>query len=477
MSIINIFIAIIVAIGFWRSSTKELDRKTANATFIKTAILCLLSAWTVFFYYKSYQVATFKNYVSVEGHKGMFEVDDDSYVLNGDTINTSHLYPKDVVKEIILTSRFSKKRIEYNDPITAVFDANSLSGFRSYCLFSNHEGEVSKIYPKVDTLQIIIDNPRIKHLYDISLYSNTVPSIFPFSFYEEHYSEGVLSNTLGNSAVSVSSSTSHLSNPNLKIGSDYDQRFLSRFITYEDIKYPERISLYSTTQSQTINTLNFFSGADLSQCIYEVAIDSDIPVESLGMYFDIPIEVSSLAVDRSQTGSRHFVINDLQRIDGKVHDFKYFHIKFPTLANLQLIRSLILTTIMTALLSLTAANFFYYGRNRYKRYSRKHTFSLEYKKKMLLLWIPLGKIIVWSLFVIFAYLLFKSCAHKYFIIRLWNAEYSVILMLLFFAIYVLLLAIVLSVLYVKGITLSDILDKSKSLLKNITGKLHFKKRR
>ena len=476
MSIINIFIAIIVAIGFWKSSSKELDRKTVNATLTKTAILCLLSAWTVYFYYKSYQVATFKNYIRVEGHKGYFEERIDSFEFRGETYSLSHLYSKDIVEEIDIASRFSKRSIDYSDPISAVFDADTKSGFRASCYLSNIKGESTKIYPKVDTLQVIKDKPGIKHLFDISLYSNTIPSIFPRTLYEEYYTEAFAATSLpDNNTASVSSSKSRLSNSKQKIGFGYDKRLLSRFITYEDENYSEIMHLKSELFSSTFNTLNFFSGADLSQCIYEVVINSDIPVETLGMYFDIPIEVGSLSIDRNKVGTRHFVINDLQRKDGKVQDFRYYHIKFPTLANLQLVRSLILTTIMTALLSLTAANIYYFGRKRYKRYTRKHTISMSNKKRMVLLWIPLGKIIVWTLFVVFAYLLIKSCNHDYYTINLWAEKFIYIQIIIAFVIYVVLLRIILSALYKKGIYLRDIVNKSKDFIKTVIGKRPFHK--
>ena len=72
MQILNIFVAIIIAFGFWRKNNKEYDMKTAHASFSKTFILFILSVALTFFYYKTYQVATFKNYLYVEGIKGSF---------------------------------------------------------------------------------------------------------------------------------------------------------------------------------------------------------------------------------------------------------------------------------------------------------------------------------------------------------------------------------------------------------------------
>lgn len=471
MSIINIFIAIIVTIGFWKSSSKEQERKIANATFTKTVILLLLSVWTLFFYYKSYQVATFKNYIRVEGHKGIYETKRDSFPFQGDTIIKEYYCSKDVINEIILASRFSNKRIGYHDPITNVIENDKNSRIRSYCVFSNRKGELSELYHRTDTIQLLKDHPEIKHLYDIEFYSNTIPSIFPFTIYEEDYKENEEFNPIIKNTYSQIISKKPLSNANKEIGYDYDKLLLSRLITHEIADSSKTISLSANNYAKNINTLNFFSAADLSQCNFEISVESDIPVNTLSLYFDIPIETSSLNIDKNKVSSRSFVFKDLKSEYGKVNDFRFVHINFPTLSNLQLIRSLILTTILTALLSLTITNIYYYSRKKYKKYIRHHTISFAFKRKLVRLWIPVGEIILWSIVIVFAYLLSRAMCHKYYSISYWSVRLTQISTLLVATVYIILIITIFSILSRKGIYPSDITTSVRNNLVKVFNKL------
>jgi hypothetical protein len=57
-----------------------------------------------------------------------------------------------------------------------------------------------------------------------------------------------------------------------------------------------------------------------------------------------------------------------------------FHIKLPTLANLQLIRSLILTTLLTAFSSMFILNLFYWLRKKALNFKEKHITEISVEK-------------------------------------------------------------------------------------------------
>ena len=454
MLILNIIIALIVAIGFWRSSTKEIERKTSNATLTKTIIFLLLTIATIVFYYKSYQVATFRNYILVQAYKGVYESISDSSAHN--TPAPQQLYEsKDTVKGIFILNRFSNKHINNLDPIKSVFIDFQESGFRSFCSFSNPKNHPTRLYPGADTLERFINDENIKHLYDISLYSNSIPSIFPFKTYEKKFSSGTVEDSTNSGSIAYESGKLFLNYENLVNGHDFDKTLLSRIITYYDNDSSDFIYLNSNNCTNGINTLNFFSAADLSQCIFEVIIRSDIPLEYLGVVFDIPIEINSLDIKRDGVTTRSFNINDFRNNNGKIDDLKYYHIKLPTLANLQLIRSLILTTVLTALLSLLFTNLYFYCRKKYKRYFQKYKLPFSTKKNIVLLWIPVGKIIVWSLIIAFSYLLLRTILNKYFSIDVQNLLLVNILIGISLILYICLISFMMRYLYNRGIYLKD----------------------
>lgn len=467
MYIINIFIALIVAIGFWKSSTKEIERKTAHASITKCALFVILTIGVLFFYYKSYQVATFRNYISVKGYKGCFEPKTNSFTLNGDTIVLQNEYSRDSLKYLVIMNSFSKDKFNYNDPFLNVINDVVKSGIRTYCAFANGEDDSTRLYLNADTVDIVKNQTNIKHCYDIDFYSNTIPSILPFKVYEENYSEGESAALSGDEQFNYISAKGVMNYDNLKVGYDYDKYLKTRYITYYGEDETKTLYLQSLNYTKTINTLNFFSAADLTQCNFEITIKSDIPVGQLGMYFDIPIEVSSMDVVSNNVTSRSFEVTHFNKKEGKVDDFKHFHIKLPTLSNLQLVRSLILTTLLTALLSLSATSIYFYGRKKYKRYKLKNKFTFSIKRKIVLLWVPIGEIILWTFLLLIAYLLAKSMQDSFININIWDIRMIKFLTVFISVLYVSFVTIVMYLLYKKGIYWRDIKFQLKKIIKDI----------
>ena len=58
-----------------------------------------------------------------------------------------------------------------------------------------------------------------------------------------------------------------------------------------------------------INTLNFFSAADLSQCNYEIIIRSSIPIDCFNVSFDIPVDVTPNDNRQIRQDSRDFSVD------------------------------------------------------------------------------------------------------------------------------------------------------------------------
>ena len=124
-----------------------------------------------------------------------------------------------------------------------------------------------------------------------------------------------------------------------------------------------------------INKMNFLTAADVSQFTYVLGVISKMPVKNIHVITDIPIEMCPIDewVKPNTFGfdMEDGVSNDLNK------SLTAVHIKLPTLANLQLIRSLILTTLITALVSLFAVNLYYCLRRSAKGYRKKHAMSIS----------------------------------------------------------------------------------------------------
>lgn len=113
-----------------------------------------------------------------------------------------------------------------------------------------------------------------------------------------------------------------------------------------------------------INTIDIFTAADLSQYTYCLELNSDMYIKNVFVNYNVPIEISECH-NGIDIFSDSFCIYDKDFINAQNGEYPImFHVKLPTMANLQQIRSLILTAIVTALFSLFCTNLFYVFRKR-----------------------------------------------------------------------------------------------------------------
>lgn len=456
MQIINIFIAIIVALGFWRKSKTEQDLKTAKSSFTKTFILFVLTLGVCFFYYKTYQVATFKNYITVSRKAGSVDTYIEKYTYSGEEYEFEHIVPRDRITSLTLINSYANNEFDYFDPQRDLTRGRTQSGVivkmivdRNISLDSDTSFVSDQNRPK--------NYDQFIYCYDVSLMTNTVPSLFPFTFYEESVNKG-FSSELDDSTIFKSYAKSLP--PSNDIFKDYDKLYGLRLASYniED-------KLEDSMFSDLINTLNFFSAADLSQCQYMFIIRSSVPIDDFKVCFDVPIEVSSAGVNQSKLDSREFSVNIEEKEDGIVDKVAIYHVKFPTLSNLQLIRSLILTTLLTALISLFLTNLYYWCRKQYLAYLKRHHNSYRKIKLIYLLWIPTGRIITWSFVLLFFGGLILSILGITF---RFDAGYILLYKMAFFFflfLYIIVVCVIMYILYRRKIYAKDMKSKLVSYYK------------
>ena len=158
MQFLNIIVAMIVALGFWKVSNKEEERKTSHANITKCAIYLVLTICVIIFYYKSYQVTTIRNIITIEGFKGSYRSATQNYVFNKDTTEIDYIYPYDYIEELVVVNRFSSKDINWADP------KDLYSGFYASMYLDNTSDHPTKKYHDFDEENYPIQNKDIKHL-------------------------------------------------------------------------------------------------------------------------------------------------------------------------------------------------------------------------------------------------------------------------------------------------------------------------
>lgn len=465
MIIINIFIAIIIAIGFWRNTSKEHKRMVAKASLTKTVILFLLSVAMTVFYYKSYQVARIKNLILVKGIKGSYN--DGLLIIknrSGKILKTEKtIHSNDTIKILTVLNKYTHNDLDLSDPLSVMWDSVNYSGIYYEILLDNYKK--TRWYPKISKKVFLNNHKDTTHIYSLFYLTNTIPNFIPF-VRNASYSKSIGNMDLENYDPNSDFYSFHFKNTNDIVNKNIDKGFVAYLFLNDTRNFHDYMGRIS---SSSINTLNFFSAADLSQCEYEVNIESEIPIDTFCLYFDLPIEVSSLDVIRHHINSRGFklgVINNKKRFE-KTTFVKRFHIKFPTLANLQLIRSLILITLLTALFALFFKNLYYYVRKKYEKCKRKQKTPFAYSRKMVLLWIPVGKIIIWTFIVAFAFLLFLTILNFHFRINVESVPLLIYIIVNCLLLYIIFLYCSFSFLYRKGIYFKDLKTKIINKYKEI----------
>lgn len=108
-----------------------------------------------------------------------------------------------------------------------------------------------------------------------------------------------------------------------------------------------------------LNNLNYFTAADISQCNYRLLLHSSIKIKKLTVTFNTPVEISPLPFVVNKMSTYGFEVTDSASLEYLKSSNTLMHIKFPVMENKQLVRSLILTTLLTTFASLFLYNLYY----------------------------------------------------------------------------------------------------------------------
>ena len=413
---INQLLSGIVALFLWgKTSTKTIE-KILKASWWKTGVYFFLTIVVSVFFYKTYQVPTIYNIVQISGLK-------QSCNSSGQVVDT--------VKNLCIVNKFAENSMQqsklysqeigkytFNPESDTLFSKNGGAHFKVVAQARPDTFITRKIegWTEEEQAALIYEFARknipyekINHLYQLSFLSTSVIEIFPF-YPELQQSEGlqkVDEYTFFNFEVQ-----STRNNPHIKFSSN-GKKNLKFNNAGNDGENPENLpdimnnGFYMTEMLGTVNlpdsiisavdlgffTINnltnhfsVFTAADISQYDYMLTINSDCPIDGLYIEYDIPIETNQVS-SHMHVGTRGITFDKEMVKHMQNEPSMIFHIKVPSLANLQLIRSLVLTTLLTALFSLFCRNFYYsirkwaYNRRKKRRLSVKTVRSFSPKQR------------------------------------------------------------------------------------------------
>lgn len=253
---------------------------------------------------------------------------------------------------------------------------------------------------------ILKDN---KLLYDVTFVSSSNPSFLPYETYKNDstYFCDTEKNQL---CLILTSKVKGYNHPTL---GELSSKFFLKELNLWNANYTEfvvadnrrkGVPLFKVyTKDSLTNHIDYFTAADMSQAIYNISVDSDIPLRNLYITFDEPFSVSSINPQPDTISRFAISYNDSSKLQYVRNHPIEFHVKYPTYENKQLLRSLILTTVLVGVISLFCINALLFMTNCLN-YLKNNSF-LNRKKKLISF---IKKFIRWIgfVFVCFVFVLY-----------------------------------------------------------------------
>lgn len=379
--ILNTFISAIIALFFLGRSSKDDHKKTRKASIFKVIAYAILTVIAVIIFYKSYQVSTIVNIIDVKPLRG---------------IEDSLHHTKDTIRSISIYNKF-RNMGSYNNDFLKLSNAHKKDSF-----YTKNGGVLIKIKRDITNIEnfhnrkhlspelissfeneLKCDISRIGSIYSMTFVSTNIPSFL--SFYPDVQGESPWEHKEGMSLYNVVRNTRDIEGFTFTKPHDSNEQDFSDLeggehlfdngilvqqnMVIDDIK-DKTTSFYLSCSHNIANTIDLLTAADLSQYTYTICLDSEMPIKKLSVEYNIPIEISQ-AQDGMSVGSKGFSLNQ-KLLKSLKNDALMIHVKLPTMANLQLIRSLILTALLTTFFSLLCSNIYYLFRKGAMKYYREH---------------------------------------------------------------------------------------------------------
>lgn len=388
--ILNLFISAIIATFFLGNASREKIEKTKKASLFRSCVYFFLTIVAFVIFYKSYQVSTIVNMVDIKSLRGA----EDSLNNSRDTINIIRIYNK------------FREMGTYDNKTLTLANQHKKDSF-----YTKNGGVLVKIQPAnspkypVKNRELLTQEMRQSiegefnrdisttgPSYTLTFLSTNIPSYVPFypdieyGSPWEHKDGYMLANTVINSRGADNIYFTVLGKENKGAIKDLEggkEIFENGIVVQQTIVVDylkEKLDgLFMSISHDYANAINILTAADLSQYTYVLTFNSELYIKEADIEYNIPIEVSG-NLDGVSGGSHNIHLNE-QFIKTNRGQTIMFHVTLPSMANIQLIRSLILTALLTTLFSLFCRNVYYYLANLAYEFHRKNRMRFSSPKR------------------------------------------------------------------------------------------------
>lgn len=407
------FLAILMTVGFFAKQSVDQKIRTRNASRLRTFIYGVLSFFLIVFYIKTNEVPVIKHNIEIPGIK--VAVNDSGEIMDRASVSIVSRFAGNELVDLLKKNTDS---VSFHDKEKTQKYGGVRVGLSLY-LGSDSLTRFDTIPRNKRFLYNTIIKPS-KHRYNVQVVSSRVSSISPF-IDKYKMSGSYVKNSDPSSAdyYNMASSLSEIeeygSFEDDNIYDYFDKNslvFLRYMWTKEEANMPYDYEVPIMTKS--MNTMNVFSAADLSQCTYIVSIMSDCPLNKVYFNFDVPVELLPSKCKPDQADAYDIIFKDSLTLERIRNHIMVLHFKMPTMQNVQLVRSLILTTLLSAMLSLFALNFYYLCRKEMNRCRiRRPRLGFQKVWKIKKYWVPSVQRFTAWLFVLLLCLTVMRCCEFY----------------------------------------------------------------
>ena len=375
------FLPAIFAFLFWGKTTAESEDRTRHSSWMRTLIFLVLTICVGLIYVKTLEILNLSNYIDVRAVQTSSPQDesnqDSIQILISTRIDNERDEQATQISKNIFNnededapnwssphSKYSSSKIFFNlsnDTSVQLYNyiverttCDTLSDVQwNHVLTYPGSKGFSKIF-NIDSLCTLIPEDGDQKYFTV-IYQRSVPDFLLFQlnipgrFQNSEYSRGTGSHTWETNWLSV--------NPDDFFGGE-------GVVSFKGISNKRNGSSTYTRGGGNayygrFNNLNYFTAGDISQAVYQLQLHSDIKVKEILVRFNTPVELVQLPFKPDEISPYGFSVNDTTTIRQLLDKNIRLYMKFPSLANKQLVRSLILTTLLTAVASLFLSNLYF----------------------------------------------------------------------------------------------------------------------
>lgn len=377
----QIFLVAMVTFFFVKRLTSDDKVRVSTASGWRTLFFLFFFLVTGMMYYKTCQVTTVNNIIQVEDFISDFDAKTNK---SNDTIEKIDIYNKFSTLGLFMDS--------YEEKYDKLFNHKDDSTFRGMggvtIVLTTHLKDSIRLNPFRSSPQIkdMCDSvksqhPELKQFYLFSLYSSSFKSFFPFKGRYRIQYEDVQDKDSAYFTTFLSCYPANIT--------FIDKRCGDKITLDDDNTYEFSIALGVKNQHSAHKTITifpalrtdvgeagFFTASDITQYSYKVFVNGTIPVDTLLIRYNLPVEF--MGAPNSALKTCRSIMLTGNQIPNDSHKQFEFYVKLPALENLQLIRSLILTTVLTAFFTLFISNLYYWICKRKRDFRRKYQKNIPY---------------------------------------------------------------------------------------------------